>query len=84
MPRWDGMLFNPTNGYTGSASISLQKEDLGNTGSGGNLSDTDVVAIQVGGVRFKKAIAGTRARKTLMYPVQRLQHPMGTATSGLG
>ncbi len=54
----DGMQFIPTNGYTGSASISLLTEDLGNTGTGGNLTDTDVIAIQVGGLRFQEGSNG--------------------------
>ncbi len=54
----DGMQFTPTNGFSGSASVTLQTEDLGNTGAGGNLSDTDVMAIQVGGYRFQEGANG--------------------------
>jgi hypothetical protein len=43
----NGMAFTPTNGFSGPASLTILSEDLGNTGSGGPLSDTDVVNIQV-------------------------------------
>ncbi len=54
----DGMQFTPANGFSGSASVTLQTEDLGNTGTGGNLSDTDVITIQVGGYRFQEGVSG--------------------------
>jgi hypothetical protein len=43
----NGMTFTPTLGFTGAASLTIISNDLGNTGSGGPLSDTDVVNIQV-------------------------------------
>jgi hypothetical protein len=43
----NGMTFTPTNGFSGAASLTITSNDLGNTGSGGPLSDTDTVAIQV-------------------------------------
>ncbi|HKQ99532.1 MAG TPA: Calx-beta domain-containing protein [Pyrinomonadaceae bacterium] len=47
-----GLVFEPTNGYDGPASIQITTNDLGNTGSGGALSDTDTINITVhkGGV----------------------------------
>ncbi len=54
----DGMQFTPTNGFSGSAAVTLLTEDLGNTGTGGNLSDTDVITIQVGGYRFQEGVSG--------------------------
>ncbi|BDI05077.1 VCBS domain-containing protein [Sphaerotilus microaerophilus] len=42
-----GLLFNPTSGYTGAAGLSITTNDLGNTGSGGALDDTDSVTINV-------------------------------------
>jgi hypothetical protein len=48
----NGMVFAPTNGYDGPASIQITTNDLGNSGSGGALSDTDTINITVlkGGV----------------------------------
>lgn len=43
----DGMTFAPTAGFSGAASLTITSNDLGNTGSGGPLTDTDVVNIQV-------------------------------------
>ena len=43
----NGMSFAPTAGYTGSATLQIVTNDQGNTGSGGALSDTDVVPISV-------------------------------------
>src|SRR6185295_15759488 len=36
--------------YNGPASVQIQTEDQGNTGTGGNLSDTDTVNITVNAV----------------------------------
>ena len=43
----NGMTFTPTLGFSGAASLTITSNDLGNSGSGGPLSDTDVVNIQV-------------------------------------
>ena len=43
----NGMTFTPTNGFSGAATLSITTNDLGNTGSGGPLTDTDSVNIQV-------------------------------------
>ncbi len=43
----DGMLFTPTLNFTGTASITLNTNDLGATGSGGAQSDNDVVNISM-------------------------------------
>ena len=42
----DGMIFTPTSGYSGPASVRLQTDDQGNTG-GGALTDDDIVSITV-------------------------------------
>jgi hypothetical protein len=42
-----GMTFAPTNGFSGAATLTIVTNDQGNTGSGGALSDTDVVNITV-------------------------------------
>jgi hypothetical protein len=44
----NGMTFTPTAGFTGTAVLTVTSNDLGNTGSGGPLTDTDLVNIQVG------------------------------------
>ena len=79
----DGMQFIPTNGYTGSASISFQTEDLGNTGTGGNLSDTDVIAIQVGGVRFQEGDNGYTGTQDTYVSSSATSTAHGNATSVL-
>ena len=43
----NGMVFNPTPAFSGAASLTIISNDLGNTGSGGPQTDTDVVNIQV-------------------------------------
>jgi hypothetical protein len=43
----NGMTFTPTAGFSGAASLTITSNDLGNTGTGGPLTDTDVVNIQV-------------------------------------
>jgi CSLREA domain-containing protein len=44
----NGMTYTPTAGFSGSSSLTITTSDQGNTGTGGALSDTDVVSIQVG------------------------------------
>lgn len=43
----NGMSFNPTPAFTGPASVNIISNDLGNTGTGGPLTDNDTVNIQV-------------------------------------
>lgn len=43
----NGLTFNPTGGYNGSASIQIVSNDLGGSGSGGAQTDTDTIAITV-------------------------------------
>jgi hypothetical protein len=43
----DGLTFTPTEGYNGPASLQIQTSDLGNTGTGGPLTDNDTVDIIV-------------------------------------
>ncbi|OQY43343.1 MAG: hypothetical protein B6247_31860 [Candidatus Parabeggiatoa sp. nov. 2] len=44
------MSFNPTAGYSGSASVQIVTDDQGNAGSGGPQSDSDTVSISVNAV----------------------------------
>jgi methionine-rich copper-binding protein CopC len=48
----NGLIFEPTNGYDGPATIQITTDDQGNTGSGGAMTDTDTINITVnkGGV----------------------------------
>jgi hypothetical protein len=43
----NGTTFTPTNGFSGPAVLTVTSNDLGNTGIGGPLTDTDTVNIQV-------------------------------------
>ncbi|NGM63399.1 BspA family leucine-rich repeat surface protein, partial [Sphingobacterium sp. SGG-5] len=42
-----GLTFRPTMGFYGAASLQIVTSDLGNSGSGGALTDTDVINITV-------------------------------------
>ncbi len=42
-----GTSFIPTSTFSGAATLQVVTKDLGNTGSGGNLTDTDSIAITV-------------------------------------
>ena len=46
----DGLEFNPTLNFNGTASVEIITDDQGNTGSGGPLTDDDTVAITVNAV----------------------------------
>jgi hypothetical protein len=43
----NGLAYVPTPLYVGPASLQITTDDLGNTGSGGPLTDTDVVALTI-------------------------------------
>ncbi|MGE0607853.1 MAG: tandem-95 repeat protein [Pirellulales bacterium] len=45
----DGLVFTPNTGFNGLATVTVATNDLGNTGSGGAQSDSDVININVGG-----------------------------------
>jgi Ca2+-binding RTX toxin-like protein len=49
----DGMVFSPNSGYHGPASLQIFSDDLGSTGSGGNQTDSDIIAITVDGLNPK-------------------------------
>src|SRR5207253_3107403 len=46
----DGMTFTSTANFNGTGSVQIATNDQGNTGSGGSLSDTDVVSVTVNAV----------------------------------
>ena len=43
----NGLRFTPTPGYTGSATLKVTTDDLGNTGAGGPKTDIDTIPIAV-------------------------------------
>ncbi len=43
----NGLVFSPTGGYNGPASLQITTNDLGNSGSGGAQTDTDTISITV-------------------------------------
>src|SRR6185312_9644255 len=46
----NGLVFQPTGNFNGSANLTVTTSDLGNTGSGGAQTDIDTVAITVNAV----------------------------------
>ena len=54
----DGLSFNPTAGYSGAASLEIVTSDQGNTGTGGALTATDTIGIQVGAYTFRQGDNG--------------------------
>jgi hypothetical protein len=42
-----GMQFTPNNNFVGNANLQIISDDLGHTGSGGNLTDTDTISINI-------------------------------------
>ena len=46
----DGLTYTPNPGYNGSDTLTITTDDQGNTGTGGALSDVDIVNITVGTV----------------------------------
>jgi hypothetical protein len=56
--RLNGLVFTPTAGFNGAASLQIVTNDQGNTGSGGALSDSDTINITVsagGTLQFSSA-----------------------------
>ncbi|HEX8201281.1 MAG TPA: Ig-like domain-containing protein, partial [Isosphaeraceae bacterium] len=43
----DGLVFTPAAAFSGTATLTITTDDLGNTGSGGSKTDTATVAIRV-------------------------------------
>jgi hypothetical protein len=54
----NGATFTPAVGYSGSALLTLASSDQGASGSGGALSDSDILTIAVGGARFQEGADG--------------------------
>jgi hypothetical protein len=67
----DGLRYDPAAGFTGVASISITTNDLGNSGAGGPLSDTDTVLVTV----------STSALVDLMLTASAMPNPILEGTS---
>ncbi len=70
----DGLTFSPTAAFNGTGTITVLTEDLGNTGSGGSLSDSDVLNIQIGPLGSSRESTAIPARKTRMSPIPLQRH----------
>ncbi|HEX5087735.1 MAG TPA: hypothetical protein VFV89_08000 [Nocardioides sp.] len=55
----DGLTFAPAAGFTGQADITVHTDDLGNTGAGGPLTDSDAFVVTVTDITPKLAIGAT-------------------------
>jgi hypothetical protein len=55
----DGMAFVPDADFNGAASLTLLIDDLGNSGAGGNLTDSGVLDISVAPVNDAPTLAGS-------------------------
>src|SRR5205085_413753 len=60
----NGLVYAPSANFNGPTSIQLTTEDLGNNGSGGNLSDTDTIAVNVVAANDAPVIAVPGAQNT--------------------
>ncbi|GKQ59582.1 hypothetical protein QMTAC487_34430 [Sphaerotilus sp. FB-3] len=54
----DGLRFAPSAAYQGGATIGFSVSDLGGSGSGGTLTTTGSVIVEVGALRFRDGSAG--------------------------
>ncbi len=55
----NGLVFAPTADFTGSASLQIITGDMGNSGTGGPLADSDTITITVNAVNDDPTNAGT-------------------------
>ncbi|MBO2012786.1 beta strand repeat-containing protein [Hymenobacter negativus] len=55
----NGLVFTPTLNFNGTASLTLAANDLGNTGTGGAKSDSDIVNITVGSTNDAPVLTAT-------------------------
>jgi co-chaperonin GroES (HSP10) len=78
----NGLVFDPTPGFDGLATIQITTNDLGNTGSGGAQSDTDTININVnkgGFFAFSSATYSVaESGGTVTITVERLGGSFGT------
>ncbi len=76
----DGLRFDPSLNFAGGTSITLVSDDLGNSGSGGARSDTDVVTVNVSFVNSAPVLTGAN---DLMPTFEDAVNDAGTAVSAL-
>jgi hypothetical protein len=50
----DGMTFTPAIGHSGPATIAIATDDLGNTGAGGALGDSDTLDVFVTALNHRR------------------------------
>ena len=55
----NGLSFNPTLDFTGAASLQIISDDLGSTGTGGALTDTDTINITVNAANDAPVVTAT-------------------------
>ena len=77
----DGLTFSPTAAFNGTGTITVLTEDLGNTGSGGALSDSDVLNIQIGAARFQQGVDGYTGTEDTYVAANNPTTSYGNATS---
>src|SRR5262249_14678698 len=65
-----GLQFDPATGFTGDVTLTMATDDQGNTGSGGNLTDTDTRTITVR--------APNQAAQATNKPVSTAEDPLST------
>ncbi len=53
----DGLVFTPTAGFNGAATVTITTSDLGNSGSSGAQSDSETITINVGGSNIAPTLA---------------------------
>src|SRR5690606_22977451 len=77
----DGLVFAPTAEFSGGASLEIATDDLGNTGSGGALMDTDNIAITVNAVNDAPVITSGGGGATANIAWAENGTAVGTVTS---
>ncbi len=60
----NGLSFNPTLDFTGAASLQIISDDLGSTGTGGALTDTDTVNITVNAANDAPVVTTTAGNQS--------------------
>ena len=75
----DGMIFTPDLGFSGLATVEIDVNDQGHTGSGGQLTDTDTVTIQVNAVNDAPIVDAPDAPLTATEQIDLAIHGTGFA-----
>jgi hypothetical protein len=75
----NGLVFTPTPGFDGAASVQITTDDLGNTGTGGALSDTDSVPVTVNKRSFQFSSANFTAGEAAGHAIITVTRTGGTS-----